>query len=78
MVILDFAAFCASTLICQLYIQKYSLLSFDELNDYFLLVDWVVTDMMAIRQGVLGRIRYVLKSGLRYLPLYGCYFAQVL
>eukprot|EP00112_Aurelia_sp_Birch-Aquarium-sp1_P009284 Seg205.15 transcript_id=Seg205.15/GoldUCD/mRNA.D3Y31 product="1-acyl-sn-glycerol-3-phosphate acyltransferase epsilon" protein_id=Seg205.15/GoldUCD/D3Y31 len=39
-------------------------------------VDWVVTDMMAIRQGVLGRIRYVLKSGLRYLPLYGCYFAQ--
>jgi len=39
-------------------------------------VDWVITDMIAIRQESLGRIRYVLKSGLRYLPLYGCYFAQ--
>eukprot|EP00795_Rhopilema_esculentum_P007766 gene7766-13610_t len=39
-------------------------------------VDWVVTDLIAIRQESLGRIRYVLKNGLKYLPLYGCYFAQ--
>ena len=40
-------------------------------------VDWVVADLLAIRQGSLGRIRYILKSGLKYLPLYGFYFAQV-
>eukprot|EP00794_Sanderia_malayensis_P004673 gene4673-5282_t len=39
-------------------------------------VDWVISDLLAIRQGALGSIRYVLKSGLRYLPLYGLYFAQ--
>lgn len=44
----------------------------------FLLVDWLVADLLAIRQGSLGSIRYVLKNGLRYLPLYGFYFAQVL
>ena len=41
-------------------------------------VDWMVADMLAVRQGSLGRIRYILKDGLKYLPLYGCYFRQVL
>lgn len=39
-------------------------------------VDWIITDFLAIRQGSLGRLRYVLKNGLKYLPLYGFYFAQ--
>ena len=40
-------------------------------------VDWIVADILAIRQGALGHVRYVLKDGLKWLPLYGCYFAQV-
>lgn len=40
-------------------------------------VDWIVSDFLAIRQGSLGRLRYILKNGLKYLPLYGFYFAQV-
>ncbi|XP_046565821.1 1-acyl-sn-glycerol-3-phosphate acyltransferase epsilon-like [Haliotis rubra] len=39
-------------------------------------VDWVVCDMLAIRQGMLGTLRYVLKDGLRFFPLYGFYLAQ--
>lgn len=41
-------------------------------------VDWMVADMLAIMQGSLGRIRYILKDGLKYLPLYGYYFRQVM
>ncbi|XP_072181465.1 1-acyl-sn-glycerol-3-phosphate acyltransferase epsilon-like [Diadema setosum] len=37
-------------------------------------LDWVVTDMLAARAGCLGRIRYILKSGLKFLPLYGYVF----
>lgn len=37
-------------------------------------LDWVVTDMVAVRAGCLGRVRYVLKDGLKYLPLYGYVF----
>ena len=40
-------------------------------------MDWIVSDFLAIRQGSLGRLRYILKNGLKYLPLYGFYFAQV-
>ncbi|KAK2574644.1 1-acyl-sn-glycerol-3-phosphate acyltransferase epsilon [Acropora cervicornis] len=40
-------------------------------------VDWIVSDFLGIRQGSLGRLRYILKSGLKYLPLYGFYFAQI-
>lgn len=40
-------------------------------------VDWIVADMLAIRQNALGHIRYVLKDGLKWLPLYGWYFSQV-
>lgn len=39
-------------------------------------VDWAVVDMVAIRQGTLGYIRYILKDSLRYLPMYGFYFVQ--
>ncbi|XP_051945468.1 1-acyl-sn-glycerol-3-phosphate acyltransferase epsilon-like [Xyrauchen texanus] len=38
--------------------------------------DWIVADMLAIRQNALGHVRYVLKDGLKWLPLYGWYFAQ--
>ncbi|XP_077991776.1 1-acyl-sn-glycerol-3-phosphate acyltransferase epsilon-like [Glandiceps talaboti] len=38
-------------------------------------IDWIVSDMLAIRQGSLGHLRYVLKDGLKYFPLYGLYFA---
>ncbi|KAM6459863.1 LOW QUALITY PROTEIN: 1-acyl-sn-glycerol-3-phosphate acyltransferase epsilon-like [Liasis olivaceus] len=39
-------------------------------------VDWIIADMLAIRQNALGHIRYVLKDGLKWLPLYGWYFSQ--
>uniref|UniRef100_UPI00358E3132 1-acyl-sn-glycerol-3-phosphate acyltransferase epsilon-like isoform X1 n=1 Tax=Myxine glutinosa TaxID=7769 RepID=UPI00358E3132 len=39
-------------------------------------VDWVVADMVAVRQGALGDMRYILKDGLKWLPLYGWYFSQ--
>ncbi|KAB5582048.1 hypothetical protein PHYPO_G00182690 [Pangasianodon hypophthalmus] len=38
--------------------------------------DWIVADMLAIRQNALGHVRYVLKDGLKWLPLYGWYFSQ--
>lgn len=37
-------------------------------------LDWVATDMLASRAGCLGRVRYVVKDGLKYLPLYGYVF----
>ena len=40
-------------------------------------VDWIIADILAIRQSALGHVRYVLKDGLKWLPLYGCYFSQV-
>ncbi len=40
-------------------------------------MDWVVADMMAIRAGCLGSMRYVLKDGLKYMPLYGFSFGVV-
>ncbi|XP_015988862.1 1-acyl-sn-glycerol-3-phosphate acyltransferase epsilon isoform X2 [Rousettus aegyptiacus] len=39
-------------------------------------VDWIVADILAVRQNALGHVRYVLKDGLKWLPLYGCYFSQ--
>jgi len=33
--------------------------------------------MLAIRQGSLGHIRYILKNDLKWIPLYGFYFQQV-
>ncbi|XP_047406169.1 1-acyl-sn-glycerol-3-phosphate acyltransferase epsilon isoform X3 [Sciurus carolinensis] len=39
-------------------------------------VDWIVADVLAIRQNALGHVRYVLKDGLKWLPLYGFYFSQ--
>ncbi|XP_062852031.1 1-acyl-sn-glycerol-3-phosphate acyltransferase epsilon [Trichomycterus rosablanca] len=38
--------------------------------------DWIIADMLAVRQNVLGHVRYVLKDGLKWLPLYGWYFSQ--
>ncbi|XP_070557127.1 1-acyl-sn-glycerol-3-phosphate acyltransferase epsilon-like [Ptychodera flava] len=39
-------------------------------------IDWIVSDLVSIRQGSLGHLRYVLKDGLKYFPLYGAYFAM--
>uniref|UniRef100_A0A8D0BXA1 Phospholipid/glycerol acyltransferase domain-containing protein n=1 Tax=Salvator merianae TaxID=96440 RepID=A0A8D0BXA1_SALMN len=39
-------------------------------------VDWIVADILAIRQNALGHVRYVLKDGLKWLPLYGWYLSQ--
>ncbi|XP_057596850.1 1-acyl-sn-glycerol-3-phosphate acyltransferase epsilon-like [Hippopotamus amphibius kiboko] len=39
-------------------------------------VDWIIADILAITQDALGHVRYVLKDGLKWLPLYGCYFSQ--
>ncbi|XP_014681534.1 PREDICTED: 1-acyl-sn-glycerol-3-phosphate acyltransferase epsilon-like isoform X2 [Priapulus caudatus] len=38
-------------------------------------LDWIVSDMLAIRQGCLGSIRYILKNELKMVPLYGnCFY----
>eukprot|EP00071_Canis_lupus_P023970 XP_013975644.1 1-acyl-sn-glycerol-3-phosphate acyltransferase epsilon isoform X3 [Canis lupus familiaris] len=42
----------------------------------FIHVDWIIADILAVRQNALGHVRYVLKDGLKWLPLYGCYFSQ--
>lgn len=40
-------------------------------------VDWIVSDMLAVRQGCIGRLRYILKNELKMIPLYGFYFYEV-
>lgn len=39
-------------------------------------VDWIVADILAMRQNAVGHVRYVLKDRLKWLPLYGYYFSQ--
>ncbi|CAM4798029.1 unnamed protein product [Rotaria magnacalcarata] len=39
-------------------------------------VDWIVANMLAVRQDSLGHIRYILKNDLKWIPLYGFYFQQ--
>ncbi|XP_023684830.1 1-acyl-sn-glycerol-3-phosphate acyltransferase epsilon [Paramormyrops kingsleyae] len=46
------------------------------LSNHQCTVDWIIADMLAIRQDALGHVRYVLKDGLKWLPLYGCYFSK--
>ncbi|KAJ3610640.1 hypothetical protein NHX12_022732 [Muraenolepis orangiensis] len=46
------------------------------LSNHQCTADWIIADMLAIRQDALGHVRYVLKDGLKWLPLYGCYFSQ--
>jgi len=38
--------------------------------------DWVVAESLALRRGSLGRVRFVLKDGLRFLPFYGFYLGM--
>ncbi|XP_064101870.1 LOW QUALITY PROTEIN: 1-acyl-sn-glycerol-3-phosphate acyltransferase epsilon-like [Macrobrachium nipponense] len=37
-------------------------------------VDWIVADMVSLRCGSLGHLRYVMKDTLQLIPLYGFYF----
>ncbi|XP_017268514.1 1-acyl-sn-glycerol-3-phosphate acyltransferase epsilon [Kryptolebias marmoratus] len=46
------------------------------LSNHQCTADWIIADMLAIRQSAIGHIRYVLKDGLKWLPLYGWYFSQ--
>jgi lysophosphatidate acyltransferase len=39
-------------------------------------VDWLIVNSVAIRQGCIGTIRYILKDSLKYIPIYGYYFEQ--
>ncbi|KAF6023668.1 AGPAT5 [Bugula neritina] len=39
-------------------------------------VDWIVVDMLAIKQDLLGRIRFMHKDELKYIPFFGLYFWQ--
>ncbi|KAL5017407.1 hypothetical protein ScPMuIL_006996 [Solemya velum] len=39
-------------------------------------VDWTVANLLAVQNGSLGHIRYILKDGLKFLPIYGFYFRQ--
>jgi len=58
---------------------NYMQLHFVEIYWYFIsfAVDWVVANIVAAPQGSIGSIRYVLKDGLKFFPLYGFYFRQV-
>ncbi|XP_060090962.1 1-acyl-sn-glycerol-3-phosphate acyltransferase epsilon isoform X2 [Heteronotia binoei] len=38
--------------------------------------DWIIAAMLAIRQNAVGHVRYVLKDGLKWFPLYGWYFYE--
>ncbi|KAJ8306258.1 hypothetical protein KUTeg_016803 [Tegillarca granosa] len=40
------------------------------------LVDWVITDMLAIQQSSEGQVRYIVKDGIKFFPLYGFSFRQ--
>lgn len=44
---------------------------------FSLIVDWIIVNMLAVQQGSLGHIRYILKNELKWIPLYGFYFQQV-
>ncbi|XP_001381579.1 1-acyl-sn-glycerol-3-phosphate acyltransferase epsilon [Monodelphis domestica] len=46
------------------------------LSNHQCTVDWIIADILAVRQNALGHVRYVLKNGLKWLPLYGWYFSQ--
>uniref|UniRef100_A0A4W3JIP5 1-acylglycerol-3-phosphate O-acyltransferase 5 (lysophosphatidic acid acyltransferase, epsilon) n=1 Tax=Callorhinchus milii TaxID=7868 RepID=A0A4W3JIP5_CALMI len=46
------------------------------LSNHQCTVDWIIADMLAVRQNALGHVRYVLKDGLKWLPIYGYYFAE--
>lgn len=48
------------------------------LSNHQCTADWIIADMLAIRQSALGHVRYVLKDGLKWLPLYGWYFSEVM
>ncbi|XP_066950351.1 1-acyl-sn-glycerol-3-phosphate acyltransferase epsilon-like isoform X2 [Macrobrachium rosenbergii] len=37
-------------------------------------VDWIIADMVSLRCGSLGHLRYVMKDTLQLIPLYGFYF----
>nr|CAB3220648.1 1-acyl-sn-glycerol-3-phosphate acyltransferase epsilon-like [Phallusia mammillata] len=37
-------------------------------------MDWIVTDFLAARQGMIGNMRYVFKNSIKYWPLYGYVF----
>nr|XP_022313315.1 1-acyl-sn-glycerol-3-phosphate acyltransferase epsilon-like [Crassostrea virginica] len=39
-------------------------------------MDWVVANIVALQHQNLGHVRYVIKDGLKYFPLYGFYFKQ--
>lgn len=43
----------------------------------FILVDWICVNMLTAQPGVMGRIRYMHKDELKYIPLFGLYFWQV-
>ncbi|CAL4118161.1 unnamed protein product, partial [Meganyctiphanes norvegica] len=37
-------------------------------------VDWLIADMVSVRAGCIGHLRYIMKDSLQMLPLYGHYF----
>ena len=41
---------------------------------FYLTVDWITTDMLTIQKNTTGRIRFMHKDELKYVPLYGVYF----
>ena len=42
-----------------------------------IVVDWICVDMLTIQPQLMGRLRYMLKDGLKYIPFFGLYFWQV-
>ena len=40
------------------------------------LAGWVVCEMLALKQGSLRAVRYILKNTIKYVPIFGWYFPQ--
>ena len=49
----------------------------NELIFFSVVADWVVMDMLGMENNQMGRLRYILKDELKYLPMFGLYFWQV-
>ena len=42
----------------------------------WILADWVVCEILALNQGSLAGVRYILKDTIKYMPIFGWYFPQ--
>lgn len=45
---------------------------------FCIIVDWIIAELLCLKQsGYGGRVRYLLKNAVIYVPMYGSYLATV-